>query len=67
MKAKKFLLAAILAGAIGFPIMAFTQDKSVAQQTTPAAVQFPLEGDFPSLGGATDWLNSKPLTAAGLR
>jgi thiol-disulfide isomerase/thioredoxin len=67
MKAKKFLLAAILAGAIGFPIMAFTEDKSVAQQTTPAAVQFPLEGDFPSLGGATDWLNSKPLTAAGLR
>ena len=67
MKAKKFLLAAILAGAIGFPIMAFTEDKSVAQQTTPAAVQFPLEGDFASLGGATDWLNSKPLTPAGLR
>ena len=67
MKANQLLLAAILAGAIGFPIMAFTEDKSVAQQTTPAAVQFPLEGDFPSLGGATDWLNSKPLTAAGLR
>jgi len=24
-------------------------------------------GDVPSLGGATTWLNSPPLTAAGLR
>jgi len=32
-----------------------------------AAVKLPIEGEFPSLGGATDWLNSQPLTAAGLR
>ena len=38
-----------------------------AQQTTPAAVQLPIEGELPSLGGATEWLNSQPLTAAGLR
>src|SRR5690349_98924 len=25
------------------------------------------EGEFPSLGGATGWLNSQPLTAASLR
>jgi thiol-disulfide isomerase/thioredoxin len=37
------------------------------RQTTPAAAQLPIEGEFPSLGGATGWLNSQPLTAAGLR
>jgi thiol-disulfide isomerase/thioredoxin len=33
----------------------------------PAAVQFPIETELPSLGGATAWLNAQPLTAAGLR
>ncbi len=33
----------------------------------PAAVQLPIEGELPSLGGATAWLNSPPLSAAGLR
>jgi thiol-disulfide isomerase/thioredoxin len=33
----------------------------------PAAVPLPLEGELPSLGGATAWLNSPPLPAAGLR
>jgi thiol-disulfide isomerase/thioredoxin len=35
--------------------------------THPAAVQLPVEGRMPSLDGATEWLNSPPLTAAGLR
>ena len=29
--------------------------------------QLPVEGDLPSLDGATGWLNSEPLTPAGLR
>jgi thiol-disulfide isomerase/thioredoxin len=33
----------------------------------PAAVQLPVEGSLPSLAGATEWLNSPPLTPAGLR
>jgi thiol-disulfide isomerase/thioredoxin len=33
----------------------------------PAAVALPMEGEMPSLGGATVWLNSPPLSAAGLR
>jgi thiol-disulfide isomerase/thioredoxin len=33
----------------------------------PAAVQLPIEGELPSLGGATAWLNSPPLSAADLR
>jgi thiol-disulfide isomerase/thioredoxin len=35
--------------------------------THPAAVQLPVEGSLPSLAGATGWLNSPPLTAAGVR
>ncbi len=33
----------------------------------PAAVPLPLEGELPSLGSATAWLNSQPLSAVGLR
>jgi thiol-disulfide isomerase/thioredoxin len=32
-----------------------------------ASVRLPVEGELPSLDGATGWLNSPPLTAAGLR
>jgi thiol-disulfide isomerase/thioredoxin len=67
MKANQLLLAAILASAIGAPIETLAQDKSVVQQVTPAAVRLPIEGELPSLGGATGWLNSPALTAAGLR
>jgi thiol-disulfide isomerase/thioredoxin len=31
------------------------------------SVRLPVEGELPSFGGATGWLNSPPLTAAGLR
>ncbi len=33
----------------------------------PAAVPLPVEGELPSLSGATAWLNSPPLSAAGPR
>jgi thiol-disulfide isomerase/thioredoxin len=32
-----------------------------------ASARLPDEGELPSFGGATGWLNSPPLTAAGLR
>jgi thiol-disulfide isomerase/thioredoxin len=67
MKANPLLLAAILAGAVGVPIETLAEDKGEVQQMTPAAVQLPIEGELPSLGSATGWLNSPPLTAAGLR
>ena len=35
--------------------------------THPAVVRLPVEGSLPSLAGATQWLNSPPLTPAGLR
>jgi hypothetical protein len=31
-----------------------------------ASVRLPVEGELPSFGGATGWLNSPPLTVAGL-
>lgn len=33
----------------------------------PAAAELPIEGAMPSLSGAIEWLNSQPLTTAGLR
>jgi thiol-disulfide isomerase/thioredoxin len=40
-----------------------------ADQLLLAAVhpRLPIEGELPSLGSATEWLNSQPLTPAGLR
>jgi thiol-disulfide isomerase/thioredoxin len=37
------------------------------KQVMAAAFRLPVEGEFPALGGATGWLNSQPLSAAGLR
>jgi thiol-disulfide isomerase/thioredoxin len=37
------------------------------QQGTPKPARLPVEGELPSLDGATAWLNSPRLTAAGLR
>ena len=42
-------------------------DRLFRATTHPAAVQLPVEGSLPSLAGATRWLNSPPLTPAGLR
>ena len=67
MKANRLVLAAILLGAITAPIETLAQDKSAAQQSKPPAIQSSIIGRLPSLGGATGWLNSQPLTAAGLR
>ena len=33
----------------------------------PAVTELPIEGDFPSLDGATWWLNSQPLAPDDLR
>jgi thiol-disulfide isomerase/thioredoxin len=69
-RSSQLLLAAILTVAIGAPVGTFAEGKSVVHQMTPAAVQarpIPIEGQLPSLGSATEWLNSPPLTPAGLR
>jgi thiol-disulfide isomerase/thioredoxin len=67
MKARQLLLAGILARASAAPIEALAENSIMVQQTTSKAAQLPIEGEFPSLGGATGWLNSPPLTAQALR
>jgi thiol-disulfide isomerase/thioredoxin len=51
----------------GAAMAAAAEDKGVAPQRAPALARLPIEGELPSFGGATGWLNSPPLTAAGLR
>jgi thiol-disulfide isomerase/thioredoxin len=67
MKASQLLLAAMLASAIGAPIAALAEDKSVSAQTKLAVRRLSVEGNLPSLGSATEWLNSPPLSATDLR
>ena len=67
MNTGRLLLAALIAGAIGAPIDTLAQDKTPVQPMTRAAIKLPVEGEFPSLAGATEWLNSPPLSASGLR
>src|SRR5215470_12515423 len=40
---------------------------NVIRQLTRGEVQLPIEGKLPALGSVTEWLNSQPLMAAGLR
>jgi len=40
---------------------------SVLAALLTAMAPLPVEGELPSLGGATEWVNSQPLTAAGVR
>ena len=67
MKANQVLLAAVVACAIVAPLETRAEEKSMVQQMTPPRAQLPIEGELPSLGGATGWLNSPPLTPDGLR
>src|SRR4029450_7469472 len=67
MKPGQLLLAAMLATATAAPSDTLAQDRGTVQQTSPAPVRLPIEGELPSLGGATGWLNSPPLTASALR
>lgn len=67
MSASKLLAAAIFATAIAFPMTGFAQSKSSSRSMILKTLQPPAESSFPSLGGATEWLNSPPLTTAELR
>ncbi len=63
----RLLVATVLAVATGAPFDSLAQDKAPEQPTTRAAAKLPIEGEFPSMAGATGWLNSPPLSASGLR
>jgi thiol-disulfide isomerase/thioredoxin len=44
-----------------------TRANQVVRSATHPTVQLPVEGHLPGFDGATEWLNSPPLTAAELR
>ena len=67
MSAGGILFAGVLVGATGASIATSAEGTSMPQQMTSAAAGLPIEGGMPSLGSATTWLNSQPLTSAGLR
>jgi thiol-disulfide isomerase/thioredoxin len=67
MKANQLLLAALSVGAIGAVIVTLAEDTRVREQITHGSTARPGEGELASLANATEWLNSPPLTAAGLR
>jgi len=63
---RHFLHTAVLTAGVtrlGRAASAYAQ----AGKTKAAAVPLSVEGQMPSLGRATEWLNSKPLTPADLR
>jgi thiol-disulfide isomerase/thioredoxin len=64
MTLRRLLVAAILIAAVGISLRTLAKDKIAVPHGTP---QLPIEGRFPSLAGATTWLNSAPLDVAGLR
>jgi len=67
MKANKLILAAMLTGAGVASIGTIAQDKGMMHKMIPAMTPGSVEGELSSLGSATGWLNSQPLTAESLR
>ena len=67
MKANRFFFNARHARTSETPIETLAGDTGEEQPVMPAAIQLPFEAEMPSLGGATGWLNSPPVTAADLR
>jgi thiol-disulfide isomerase/thioredoxin len=67
MSSRQLFLAAAIAAATGMSIGTSAEDASMKRYSAAGPVTLPIEGDLPSLGGAIEWINSAPLTAAGLR
>src|SRR3569832_2206644 len=65
MKTRRFWLAAML-GILVAPVRTMAEVKGMGRPES-SSVRLPVDGEFPSLASATGWLNSQPLTAAGLR
>jgi len=66
-KANRFSLTTLAAGAIGVLVLAIAQTISVKNAAAAGTLHLPVEGSMPSLGGAVEWINSPPLTPQGLR
>lgn len=67
MKGLRLLVFAALVAAFVALIPSSGNGKATKTPSAAAKSSLPVEGAMPSLDGATQWLNSPPLTAAGLR
>ncbi len=67
MKAIQLLLISVLVGTTTSAMHTSAVSPLVAHSITLPSSALPDEGELPSLAGATLWLNSQPLTPAGLR
>ncbi len=67
MKLQRLGIAAILLSALYARSSGSAEHTDMLQGVSNKSVSLPLEGRMPSLGAATTWLNSEPLTAAELR
>jgi thiol-disulfide isomerase/thioredoxin len=60
-------LAGLLLWGAALPGAASAQTGDTVLQTSAAPARLPIEGNLPAFDGATQWLNSPPLTPAALR
>jgi thiol-disulfide isomerase/thioredoxin len=67
MNAIRLLLAVMLAGPVAAPTKATTEWRHPMKPMMTSSVPLPIEGALPSFVGGGEWLNSSPLTPAGLR
>jgi len=61
------VVCVVVASASGALMRSATPEETKVQPIPSGAVELPVEGEMPALDGATLWLNSPPLSAAGLR
>jgi thiol-disulfide isomerase/thioredoxin len=67
MTAHQLSLAAISVGTVAALVLVFTQGGNMEQPLAPAAARSPVAAELDSLGSATAWLNTEPLSTDGLR
>jgi thiol-disulfide isomerase/thioredoxin len=67
MKAKQFFFPGTHPAGVEPPAGPVTVDDQLLRQLKARAARLPDEGELASFAGATGWLNSEPLTPAGLR
>src|SRR3954463_4394817 len=67
MRTKRLLAATMLVGAIGGSLRLAAEDTMEAETPAPRLVPLSVEGQLAPFNGATSWINSPPLTPAGLR
>jgi thiol-disulfide isomerase/thioredoxin len=67
MKGARLLIVAVLGSTMGASMHDSFAARTVVQPMTSRSIQLTDEGALPSLGGASLWLNSEPLTPASLR